>query len=138
MDKHLGKTAYGVGLRVLLLVSILLPLSAQAEGPVFTLGHDCTFSWEHPTTRVGGSPLSPSEISASNVYVGNSPDALEVAVTSAGTQISCGEVGTFPADQYYAAVTTIDTSDVESDLSDIIPFEFRAQPPSVPTLFRVE
>ncbi len=84
-----------------------------------TSGH--ILSWLMPTTYADGSAASNSDIMGSNIYYGTSPDNMQFAafVPSPATDLDVVELK-LEAGSYYFAVTAVDLTGAESDLSNTV------------------
>ena len=110
---------------VLVLVLFLLLLV-----PMQALAGSVTLTWNAPTTRTDGSPLSLSEISKYRVYYGQTSGVytLQQDVANPGTLIVSTQIVSLATGTWYFAVSDFDTSipALESaktpEVSKFIPF----------------
>lgn len=88
--------------------------------PTGPVERQVTLSWDIPTQRQDGSLLSQSDIKGYNIYTGTSPSELSLSGTATGsTQTNFSE--TLPPDgEYYFAISTVTTDDVEGPKSTVI------------------
>jgi hypothetical protein len=76
-------------------------------------------SWEIPSSRTDGSPLSLSEIAGYRLYMGQSSDALNMILDLNDSSIKSHTVKELSTGTYYFSVTTYDTEGNESTFSNI-------------------
>ena len=101
-------------------VSFFLTACSEGEGNPFVGGPgSATITWMAPTTKVDGSSLNAGEISAYNVYYGDSTQNLVLAATlNAGSyEHTFTDLG---PGRYYFAVTASDTNQNESSFSNVV------------------
>ena len=81
-----------------------------------------SIQWDHPLTRVDGTPLSVSEIRGYRVYVRGSQSyynySIYSEVTTTAYSMSNSLWNSLPPDTYYFAITTMDTAGRQSGQSD--------------------
>lgn len=113
------------------LAVLLLPLGVGAVGPVVTQA-TCRLSWDAPTTNTDGTPLT--DLGKYRVYIGTAPGVKKGPAPTAevgapnpaptpGTTGTWACVGLTPG-QKYGVVTAVDTSGLESQESNEVPFEY--------------
>jgi len=106
-------------MKLLLLISLLFPLTAIADGTV-------TFTWEHPTERTDNTPIPVSEIAGYKIYGNN-----EVVETGPVITISHDYIG---RGQTEFRIQTVDTDGLVSEMSEPIYVNLSA-PPKKPVNF---
>jgi hypothetical protein len=91
---------------------------ASAFSPVFAADPSGTFTlaWTTPWQNEDGSPLT--DLQGFYVYVGRTPDALLPIYFTAAPSIVLGHSGS--GRPYYFAVSAVNTSGVESALTDVV------------------
>lgn len=89
------------------------PSRPACSDPVFPNCTSMTFKWDTPTTNTDGTPLPLAEISHFNFYFGNDQDDLNVHARLART-MNEWTVADLACETYYAAVTCVSRSGVES------------------------
>jgi hypothetical protein len=77
-------------------------------------------SWENPTTRIDGSELPVNEIAGYRIWMGTSKESLHVMVDLNAGSATSYTVTDLSAGTYYFAITTYDTDNNESGLSEIV------------------
>ncbi|PAU82383.1 hypothetical protein CK501_04370 [Halovibrio salipaludis] len=108
---------FGFRLRLYALIPVFLIsgcVSSSDEDNTVTLG------WEAPLTRIDGSKLYPGEIEGYRVYYRQSgdPDFDVQVIEQAGT--TQWQPSQLPSGEYQFAVSTLDTSGLESPRSETL------------------
>ena len=76
-----------------------------------------TLSWEPPTQRTDGSPLT--DLAGYRIAYGNAPDSLGQKVTLDNPGVTTYVVDNLSQGTWYFAMTAFDSSGAESDYSSI-------------------
>lgn len=79
-----------------------------------------TLQWTAPVTRSDGTPLQLSEISGYRVYYGTSPGNYPNSIKITNGSLQSATLNGIPVGSYYVAMTTLDTSGLESSYSAAI------------------
>ena len=79
-----------------------------------------TLQWTAPVTRSDGTPLQLSEISGYRVYYGTSPGNYPNHINITNGTLQSATLNGIPVGSYYVAMTTLDTSGLESGYSAAI------------------
>jgi hypothetical protein len=79
-----------------------------------------TLQWTAPVARADGTPLSLSEIAGYRVYYGPSPGNYPNAVNITNGSLQSAILKGVPVGTYYVAMSTYDTSGLESNYSAAI------------------
>ena len=96
------------------------PISISVTQSNATTTGSVNLSWVAPTARADGSPLSLSEIASYKVYMGTSPDNLDVTDAIDDSSMTEYTADNLSAGTYYFAVSTDDTDGRDSALSDLV------------------
>jgi hypothetical protein len=76
-----------------------------------------SLSWTAPVSRTDGSPLALSEIGGYRVYYGTSPGNYPNSINITNGSLQSATLSGVPLGTYYVAMSTYDTSGVESNYS---------------------
>jgi hypothetical protein len=96
------------------------PISISVTQSNATTTGSVNLSWVAPTARADGSPLSLSAIASYKVYMGTSPDNLDVTDAIDDSSMTEYTADNLSSGTYYFAITTNDTDGRESALSDLV------------------
>lgn len=119
-------------MRFILLLLFTLPAFAL-EVPQNPVDDSVTFSWEAPSTRVNGDPLTLEEIQGYELYW--SVNGGETQTVEIGVVNSYDLAGLDPG-TYEAAISTVDTDGLYSQPSETVTWEINARP-EPPSLFQI-
>jgi hypothetical protein len=96
-----------------------LTLAVEAAQNTVTTGN-ITVAWVAPSTRTDGSPLNLSEIAGYRLYMGSNANNLSPVVDVDGSTINDHVVEDLEMGTYYFAITALDQTGNESDLSNVV------------------
>lgn len=115
-------------LRILVCI-LMLALAACGGGsgsstqPPISSTITIELQWDPPTEYEDGTPFTPLDLKQYKVYYGEDPNFLkETGKTLIILGGQTNAVITVPKGIWYAAVTTIDVDDLESNLSNIVTY----------------
>ncbi|MCK9417975.1 MAG: hypothetical protein M0R70_01190 [Nitrospirae bacterium] len=101
------------------------PRSALASTPTTTL----TLTWDAPTTYTDGSTLASGDLKEFRIYFSNQPGSYSTGsyyiVLAPATSVTVTEIISQPAGTYYFVVTAVDTTNMESDISNEVSRNFQ-------------
>lgn len=90
--------------------------STGGSGGTTTIG-SFSLSWTAPVSRSDGSPLALSEIGGYRVYYGPSPGNYPNSINITNGSLQTATLTGIPLGTYYVAMSTYDTSGLESSYS---------------------
>jgi hypothetical protein len=79
-----------------------------------------SLKWVAPSTRTDGSSLSPSEIDGYLIYIGTTPNNLEMLVDFNEGDLTSYTVDNLEVGDYYVAITAYDSVGNSSGLSNVV------------------
>jgi hypothetical protein len=97
----------------------LAPFSVEVETAQAATG-SLTISWNAPTTRMDGSPLSLSEIDGYCIFLGDSPSNLTMRVDLNEGSVTSHTLNNLPVGSYFVAVSVYDTDGQASEYSNTV------------------
>ena len=81
-----------------------------------------TLTWDAPTSYTDGSPLAPGDLKEFRIYFSTQPGSYSTSsyytVLAPATSITVTEIISQSAGTYYFVVTAVDTTNMESDISN--------------------
>lgn len=113
-------------------IYVLFALMIMSFGAMAQQNSVASISWDAPTTRVDGQPLSLDEIQNYNLYCGDVTTTIPPSTETGTYEVSRSEI--LPGyGEHTCYMTTVDVNGLESEPSERVTIAWEITAPSSPT-----